>query len=34
MDGNASYNQIFMGEEDLHKLLLDVLVQSAYMSGL
>jgi hypothetical protein len=34
MDGNAGYNQIFMAEEDIHKLRSRVLVLWDYMNGL
>jgi hypothetical protein len=34
LGGNAGYNQIFMAEEDMYKMALDILVLLAYLSGL
>ena len=34
LDGNAGYNQIFMAEEDMFRLLFDALVLLVYLSGL
>jgi hypothetical protein len=34
LDGNASYNQIFMAEEDMSKMVFVVLVLSVYLNEL